>query len=154
MLASAPYALLFWISRVICPTALHASVYLKANKDYNNEFSEDGKILKVGRSPEVSWRQSHLAPLTAFFSRGGNILFQISGGGGRLRGGAYAPPVLKQGMHCICTLCPTVPHATGQLRFIISVIFYIWIFIWSHFLRLILTLVFLFFFYSCRVNEV
>ena len=132
MLASAPYALLFWISRVICPTALHASVYLKANKDFNNEFSEDGKILKVGRSPEVSWRLPHLASLTAFFSRGGNICptcFET--------GDAYAH-------------CPTAPHATGQLRFIISVIIYIWNFIWSHFLRLILTLVF--YFFSIRVG--
>jgi hypothetical protein len=63
------------------------AVYLKANKDYNNELLEDGKILKVGRSTEMSWRLLHLPPLTAFFSRGRNILFQISGG-------AYAPPVL------------------------------------------------------------
>ena len=36
------------------PTAPHASVYLTANKDYNNEFSDYRKILKLGRSPEVS----------------------------------------------------------------------------------------------------
>ena len=94
MLASAPYALLFWISRVICPTALHASVYLKANKDFNNEFSEDGKILKVGRSPEVSWRLPHLASLTAFFSRGGNI----------------CPTCFETGDARICTL----PHGSAR----------------------------------------
>ena len=56
VLASAPYALLFGISRgtcPLCPKAQNASVYLKANKDFNNEFLEDGKILKVWRSPGV-----------------------------------------------------------------------------------------------------
>ena len=57
-----------------------SSIYLKKNKDYNNVFLEDGKILKVGRSPEVPWSLPHLPPLTAFFSWGRNILFQISGG--------------------------------------------------------------------------
>ena len=71
VLASAPYALLFCIRMVYA----HASVYLKANKDYYNEFSEDGKILKVGRSLEVYWRLPHLSPLKAFFSRGRHILF-------------------------------------------------------------------------------
>ena len=98
VLASAPYALLFLISRgtcPLCPTAPPASFYLK---DYNNEFSEDGKILKVGRSPEVSW---HLPPLAAFFSMGRKILFQISGR-------AY----LFWNRGCICTLCPTASHAS------------------------------------------
>ena len=55
VLASASYALLFWISRgifLLYPTAPHTFVYLKANKDYNNEFSKDGKILKLGWSTE------------------------------------------------------------------------------------------------------
>ena len=39
---------------------------------------------------EVSWRPPHMPPLTGFFSRGRNILFQITGG-------AFALPVLKQG---------------------------------------------------------
>ena len=113
VLASAPYAILFWISRgtcPLCPTAPHASVYLKANKDYNNEFSEDGKILKVGRSPEVSWRLPHLPPPPdIFFSRGRNILFHISGG-------AYLEvghmPYLFWNWGCICTICRTAPHAS------------------------------------------
>ena len=77
-----------------------SSIYLKKNMDYNNVFLEDGKILKVGRSPEVPWSLPHLPPVTAFFSWGRNILFQISGGaysqGGHMpplfwnRGGAYA----------------------------------------------------------------
>jgi hypothetical protein len=57
-----------------------SSIYLKKNKDYNNVFLEDGKILKVERSPEVPWSLPHLPPLTAFFSWGRNILFKISGG--------------------------------------------------------------------------
>ena len=48
-------------------------------------YAESGKILKVGRSLEVSLR---LPTLTAFFSRGRNILFQILGGGIH-RGGAW-----------------------------------------------------------------
>ena len=55
------------------------SIYLKTNKDYNNVFSEDGKILKVGRSPDVSLSLPHLPSLTTFFSWGRNILFKISG---------------------------------------------------------------------------
>ena len=58
-----------------------SSIYLKKNKDYNNVFLQDGKILKVGRSLEVPWSLPRLPPLTAFFSWGRNILFQISGGG-------------------------------------------------------------------------
>ena len=56
-------------------------IYLKTNKDYNNKFSEDGKKLKVGRSPDVSLSLLHLPPppLTDFFSWGRNILYQISG---------------------------------------------------------------------------
>jgi hypothetical protein len=53
-------------------------LYLKTNEDYNNVFSEDVKILKVRKSPEVSLSLPHLPPLTAFFSWGRNILFQIS----------------------------------------------------------------------------
>ena len=51
----------------------------------------------------MSWSLPHLPPLTAFFSRGRNILFQISGG-------AYAPPILKQGGHM-----HTVPHGCARL---------------------------------------
>ena len=43
-------------------------------------------------------------PRTVFFSRGRNILFQISGGG-ILTGGAYAPPVFKQHMHPLPQNC-------------------------------------------------
>ena len=57
-----------------------SSIYLKTNKDYNNVFSEDVKILKVGRSPEVSFSLPHLLPLTAFFSWGRNIQFKFQGG--------------------------------------------------------------------------
>ena len=106
-MASAPYTLLFWISRSICPLCPTAP-HLKANKDYNNEFSEDGKILKVGRSPEVSWRLPHLSPLTAFFCRGKNILFQISGG---------HMPHLFWNSWCIRTLFSTAPHASEFLDF-------------------------------------
>ena len=44
----------FWNIK-INPTQIwyESSIYLKTNKDYNNVFSEDGKIIKVGRSPEV-----------------------------------------------------------------------------------------------------
>ena len=66
----------------------------KKKKDYNNVFLEDGKILKVGRSPEVPWSLPHLPPLTAFFSWGRNILFQIWNRGG------------------ICTLCAMAAHAS------------------------------------------
>jgi hypothetical protein len=44
-------------------------------KEMENVFSEDGKILKVERLPEVSWSLPHLLPLTAFFSWGRNIQF-------------------------------------------------------------------------------
>jgi hypothetical protein len=80
-----------------------SSIYLKTNKDYDNVFSEDRKILKIGRSPEVALSLPYLPPLTAFFSWGRNILFQISGG-------AYAPPVLKQGLHM-----HTLPHGCARL---------------------------------------
>ena len=74
-MASAPYALRFEYAGAqdpyAPPTAPHASVYLKANKDYNNEFWEDGKILKLWRSPEVSWRLPHLPPPPdSFFQQG------------------------------------------------------------------------------------
>jgi hypothetical protein len=51
-----------------------ASVYLKANKDYNNKFLEHGKILKVGRSPELSWRLLHL-PSWQLFSAGAETYY-------------------------------------------------------------------------------
>ena len=51
----------------------------------------------------MPWSLPHLPPLTAFFSWGRNILLQISGG-------AYAPPVLKQGGHM-----HTVPHGCARL---------------------------------------
>ena len=62
-------------------------------------FGGRRKILNVGRSPEVSWCLPHLPPLTAFFK------FQ----GGILRGGAYAPNVLKQGVHM-----HPLPHGSAR----------------------------------------
>ena len=86
VLEFAPYALLFWISRGICPTAPHVSVYLKANKDYNNEFLQDRKILKVGvfvsAPPESFFQQVQKFNISNFRE-------------GILSGGAYVPPVLK-----------------------------------------------------------
>ena len=70
-----------WLRFVILNFNVKSRLYLKINKDNNNVFLEDGKILKVGRSPEEPWSLPHLPPLTAFFSWGRNILFQISGGG-------------------------------------------------------------------------
>ena len=85
------------------------SVYLKANKDYNNEFSEEGKILKVGRSPEVSWRMPHLPPPLTAFSAVAET-YNLNFRGGIRRGGAYTPPVLKQGVHM-----HTLPHHCARL---------------------------------------
>jgi hypothetical protein len=50
-------------------------------------------------------------PWQLFFSRGRNILFKISGRG-ILRGGAYAPPVLNQGVHM-----HSLPHGSARLWF-------------------------------------
>ena len=86
-----------------------SSIYLKTKKDYNNVFLEDGKILKVGRSPEVPWSLPHLPPLSAFFSWGRNILFQISGGA-YSQGGHMPPLFFKQGGHM-----HTVPHGCARL---------------------------------------
>jgi hypothetical protein len=57
-------------------------------------------------------------PLTAFFSIGRNILFQISWG-------AYLEvhmhmPHLFRNRGCICTLCPTAPHASVMSMFATS----------------------------------
>ena len=57
-------------------------------KDYNNVFSEYRKILKVGRSPEVSLSLPHLPPLTAFSAGAETYYFKFQGG--ILSGGAYA----------------------------------------------------------------
>ena len=41
----------------------------------------------------------HLPPLTAFFAGAETYYYKFKGGGGILRGGAYAASVLKQGVH-------------------------------------------------------
>jgi hypothetical protein len=81
---------------------LKGHLYQKSIKDYNNVFSEDRKILKVGSLPEVSWSLPHLPPLTTFFSWGRNILFQISGGG-------ICPTCFETN-----TLCPTAAYASDE----------------------------------------
>ena len=79
--------------------------------NYNNVFSEDGKIFKVGRSPKVYQSLPHLPPLTAFFSRGSNILFQISGGAYSQVG--HMPPLFQNrgDMHIM-------PHGCARLYFL------------------------------------
>ena len=75
------------------PPMPHSSAHLCfANKDYNNEFSEDGKILEVGRSPEIFLSSAPSAPTESIFQQGQKHTIS-RGGGGKLRGGAYAPPV-------------------------------------------------------------
>ena len=70
------------------------------------------RIFKVWRSLEVSWSLPHLPLLTAFFSRGRNILFQISGGA-YSQGGHM--PHLFWNRGGICTLCPTAAaHASDN----------------------------------------
>ena len=59
-------------------------------------FSEYRKILKVRRSPKVSMSLPHLPPLTAFFSWGRNILFQISGGEYAQVGHMHTLPTAEQ----------------------------------------------------------
>ena len=54
---------------------MRSSIYLKTNKDYNNVFLEDGKILKVGRSPEVSLSLPHLPPPSQLFSAGAETYY-------------------------------------------------------------------------------
>ena len=72
---------------------------------------EDGKILKVGRSQEVPWSLPHLPPPPWQLFQLGQKHTISNFRGGILSGGAYAPPVLKQGG--ICTLCPTAAHASA-----------------------------------------
>ena len=87
-----------------------SSIYLKANKVYNNVFSEDGKILKVGRSPKVSLSLPHLPPPPDSFFQLGQKHTISNFRGGILTGGAYASPVLKKGVHM-----HTLPHGCARL---------------------------------------
>ena len=54
------------------------------------QYSDDGKILKVGRSPEVSWSLPHLPPPLTVFSAGAETYYFKFQGGGILTGGAYS----------------------------------------------------------------
>ena len=81
-MASAHYALLFESAGAHdpMPHGSNASVYLKGNKDYNKEILEDGKILKSGRLPEVSWCLPHLPTKTAFSAGAETYYFKFQVG--------------------------------------------------------------------------
>ena len=69
-----------WLRFVIINFNVKSRLYLKINKDNNNVFLKDGKILKVGRSPEVPWSLPHLPPLTAFSAGAETYYFKFQGG--------------------------------------------------------------------------
>ena len=58
----------------------------------------------------MSWSLPHLPPPDSFFQQGQKHTISNFRGGHTHRGGAYAPPVLKQGGHM-----HTVPHGCARL---------------------------------------
>ena len=84
-----------------------SSIYLKTNKDYNNfQVQENIKSWEVTGGVIES---APSAPPDSFFQLGQKHTI-LNFRGGILSGGAYAPPVLKQGGHM-----HTVPHGCARL---------------------------------------
>ena len=93
------------------------SIYLKTNKDYNNVFSEDGKILKV-------WRCLWVCPICPPWQ-----LFQLGQKhtisnfrGGHMHRWSICPPLFWN-RGGICTLCPSAAHDSGAILNVIHLFY-------------------------------